>query len=72
MSKSKKIHMDKVKAFIHKRESLISGRVRELYYTSLTPPRLENVYRERGWKAALGMDLKVRGQDRKELWNWKP
>jgi len=46
----------------------------EHYYgVVLSKPRLEHVYKDRSWKAALSMDLKISGRDTVQKdWAYNP
>jgi hypothetical protein len=66
-----KINLNKVKKFILRKDSELFLKVREAYYSGLTAPRLEHVYKDRSFKSALELELKPSKCHPKELWNWK-
>lgn len=63
----------RVEAFVRKIEIRRSIENREKLLMALTAPRLEHVYKERGRKAPMDMELKtskMRREDRKD-WAWR-
>jgi len=61
-----------VRSKLKKEQQERAAKIRTFIYgVVLDKPRLEHVYKDRSWKSALAMDLKVSGSNSKEShWCW--